>query len=220
MIAQAMAKKNGISMLSISSGDVYQKNWGEDEKVIRAAFSLARKIHPCVMFVDEADGILGSRRDDDKKHITSMLNEFLREWDGASAGRHRNPFVLLSTNMPWNIDPAVLRRAPLRIPMNLPTMEHRKEILKILLCEETLGDDISIETLATFTRAFSGSDLKNLCVNAALNCIEDQMRDDTGTNEAKRTLCKCHFDLAFTYVKPSGLNRSYARRFQEFNRGH
>jgi SpoVK/Ycf46/Vps4 family AAA+-type ATPase len=74
----------------ISSGDILEKEVGEEEKNIRAAFSLTRKLYPCIMFVDEADGSLRTRQSDDKKYYRSMMGEFLRECHGATADKTRN----------------------------------------------------------------------------------------------------------------------------------
>ncbi|PKS08020.1 hypothetical protein jhhlp_006632 [Lomentospora prolificans] len=218
LISQAVAKKCQLNMLSIAAGDIFHKGWGDDEKAIRAAFSLARKLHPCIMFVDEADGILGKRLEGDLKFVRSMLSEFLREWDGAMEGKDRRPFVLLATNMPWNLDPAVLRRAPVRILIDVPTLEDRKGILSILLREETLGEGLTVDGIARLTRSFSGSDLKNLCVSATMRCIQEQVPDENGNYPDRRVLYRSHFDFAFRYVKPSGSDMFMARKLLEFQR--
>ncbi len=219
LVAQAVAKKSGFRMLSISSGDIFQKHWGEDEKMIRAAFALARRLHPCILFIDEADGLFGVRRDDDKRHARSMLSEVLREWDGVSPeGKRNNPFVLLATNLPWDIDPAVLRRAPVRIMMSMPSQDHRKEILKILLGNETLADDLSVDVVASLTRSFSGSDLKSLCVAAAVNCVREQVPNKNGVYANTRTIRRRHFDLALRYIRPSGSDKSVLKKHEAFQK--
>lgn len=216
LASQAVARKCGLNMLSISPAKIHQKYWGGDEKAITAAFSLARKLHPCIMFVDEADGMLGRRREEDKTHVRSMLSEFLREWDGAVEGKDRNPFVLLATNMPWDIDPAVLRRAPVRILIDLPSLQDRKGILKVLLRGETLEEGWTVDLIAGLTRLFSGSDLKNLCVSAAMRCVQEQGPDESGKYPERRVLCRKHFDFAFRYVKPSASDKFMSRRLLEF----
>lgn len=219
LLAQAVARKCRINMLSISSGDIFHKCWGDDEKAIRAAFGLARKLYPCIMFVDEADGILGKRREDDKKFVRSMLSEFLREWDGGAVeGRDRNPFVLLATNMPWDLDAAALRRAPVRILIDAPSLEERKGILNVFLRDESLGGDITIDRLASSARGFTGSDLKNLCVSAAMKCVQDQEPDENGKYPEKRELCRKHFEFAFRNVKPSVSDIFMSRKLREFQR--
>lgn len=199
LASQAVARKCRLNMLSISPGDIFHSCWGDDEKAIRAAFGLTRKLYPCIMFVDEANGILGKRREDDKKFVRSMLSEFLREWDGAAEGRDRNPFVLLATNMPWDLDPAVLRRAPVRILIDVPSLEDRKGILRILLHDEKLAEGLTIDLIASLTRSFSGSDLKSLCVLAAMRCVQEQQPDENGKYPEERELCRRHFDCAFRY---------------------
>jgi SpoVK/Ycf46/Vps4 family AAA+-type ATPase len=68
MLAQAVAKTKSFTMFMISSGDILQKEVGEEEEDFRAAFSSARKLYPCIMFVDEVDGLLRTRQSDDKKY--------------------------------------------------------------------------------------------------------------------------------------------------------
>ncbi|KAK4159917.1 P-loop containing nucleoside triphosphate hydrolase protein, partial [Cladorrhinum sp. PSN259] len=166
--------------------------------------------------IDEADGILGRRNENDHKHLRAMLSELLREWDGVSLERQRNPFVLLATNMPWDLDPAILRWARVRILLYIPTQDQRIGILNVLLREETLEQDFSIKTLAWLTRAFTGSDLKFLCVSAALRSIEEQNWDKDGKYPEKRTLCKPHFGLALQNIKPSVADRFLLKRLADF----
>jgi SpoVK/Ycf46/Vps4 family AAA+-type ATPase len=207
--------------MSISPSIILDSTWGADEKNIRIAFNLSRKIHPCLIFVDEADGILARRKSEEKTtYMRTLLGEFLRHWDGASSDQEKrsNPFVLLASNTPWDIDPAALRRAPIRIYLDLPTLEERKSIFNIMLRDETLGPDISIDILARLTKYFSGSDIKNLCVSAATRCLQEQQPDENGKYEEKRVLLKRHFDFALRFVKPTGTDLTLARKMAEFQR--
>ncbi|KAK3385638.1 P-loop containing nucleoside triphosphate hydrolase protein [Podospora didyma] len=220
LLAQAVAKRCQLNMLCISPGNIFGSKWGDDERAIRAVFGLARKKHPCLMFIDEADGILGRRQENDQKYVRTMLSEFLREWDGAATdeNRRRNPFVLLATNMPWDIDAAAVRRAPMRILIDVPTRDERIGILKILLKEEKLGDDVSIELLARLTRSFSGSDLKSLCVSAAMRCIQEQREEENDSHEGRRVLWRRNFEFALRYIKPSASDKFMSMRLAEFQR--
>ena len=98
------------------------------------------------MFVDEADRLLGRRRDIDAKHVRAELSEFLTQWHGAVGGteKAKTPFVLLATNTPWDIDPAALRRAPIRIMNGLPRNEDRVRNLSIYLREEKLNENETV----------------------------------------------------------------------------
>jgi SpoVK/Ycf46/Vps4 family AAA+-type ATPase len=86
-------------------------------------------------------------------------------------------FLLLATNRPFDIDTAVLRRVPLRFLVDLPTCDDRLAILKILLQDEILGLDAKLPALAELTDSYTGSDLKNLCVTAALTCVAEEVPD-------------------------------------------
>jgi SpoVK/Ycf46/Vps4 family AAA+-type ATPase len=167
------------------------------------------------MFVDEADGIMGKRQDLDQKFVRSMLSEFLREWDGAVAvnERMRSPFIVLASNTPWDIDSAALRRAPVRIRVPLPSEEDRVGIFGIMLRDEQLAPDITIEALARATPNFSGSDIKNLCVAAATRCIQEQT---PGQYHQKRVLTRAHFLFAMQYVKASTMDAAMAKKMEEF----
>ncbi|GAW23388.1 hypothetical protein ANO14919_129460 [Xylariales sp. No.14919] len=219
LLAQAVAKQCKFSMLAITSGDIFQKAWGEDEKVIRAAFSLSRKLHPCIMFIDEADGIFSARRTDDKKHIRGMISEFLSEWDGASGPKgKKNPLVMLASNRPFDIDQAILRRTPMRICLDIPTPQLRERILEVMLRDETL-EDITVQEIAKLTRLYTGSDLRSLCVSAAIHCIEEQQPDaDTGCYPASRKLYRRHFKAALKEIRATPPNRLLARELLEFRK--
>lgn len=218
LLARGLAKQSGFLMLQISSADVFQSCWGEDEKVIRAAFSLARKLSPCILFIDEADAIFGARKSGDKTYVRGMLNQFLLEWDGVASDMD-SPFLLLSTNRPFDLDPAVLRRAPVHIHIDIPTVHQRLGILKLLLKDEDLGPDINLSFLAKLTPSYTGSDLKNLCVKAALTCVDTEVPDPvTGEYRSRRTLQKRHFNLALKSVRATFLNPKQLSQLNAFHR--
>ncbi|KAM0251638.1 hypothetical protein ACHAQJ_008098 [Trichoderma viride] len=210
LLARGVAKQSGYNMISISTSEVWQKCHGDDEKMIKAVFSMARKMYPSIIFLDEADAMLGERKAGEKRHLRSMINKFLSEWDGVTSSID-SPFVLLATNRPNDLDPAVLRRAPMRIQFSLPTKEERLGILGLLLQGETLGADITLATLANLTKQYTGSDLKNLCVTAAAECISEQ-RVDT----AERTIRRRHFIAALQTIKATTINKTREQDLENF----
>ncbi|KAB2573159.1 Protein MSP1 [Lasiodiplodia theobromae] len=172
LLAKAVAKESGATVLEVSGSEVYDMYVGEGEKNVRAIFSLARKLSPCVVFIDEADAIFGSRSG--SRHRTShreVLNQFLKEWDGMN---DLSVFIMVATNRPFDMDDAVLRRLPRRLLVDLPTQKDRESILRIHLKDEQLDSGIKLDELAAKTPFYSGSDLKNLCVAAALNCVREE----------------------------------------------
>jgi SpoVK/Ycf46/Vps4 family AAA+-type ATPase len=212
LLAKGMARQSGFTMLGISTAELYQKCHGEDEKVIKAVFSLARKLHPCIVFVDEADAMLGQRKAGEKRHIRAMLNQFLMEWDGLMSGLN-SPFILLATNRPSDLDPAVLRRAPVHIHLDIPTQQERLGILGLLLEDERLHPDIDYFKLASLTPGYTGSDLKNLCVTAATECVSKQPFDT-----AQRVLTRQHFFSAMETIRATNVGKTMANEIRNFGK--
>ncbi|KAK0629515.1 P-loop containing nucleoside triphosphate hydrolase protein [Bombardia bombarda] len=210
LLARALAKESNCNMISISTAELWQKCHGDDEKVIKALFTLGRRLFPCVVFLDEADAMLGARKAGEKRHIRAMLNQFLMEWDGLMSGLD-SPFMLLATNRPFDLDPAVLRRAPVHIHLDVPTLFERQKILELLLKGEKLARGCDAALIARHTHKYTGSDLKNLCVTAATLCVQSQ-RADTNV----RTLTAAHFQKAMESIKPTNLSNVMKNEFQKF----
>lgn len=213
LLAKATARESGFNMILASTAELWQKCHGDDEKVIKALFSMARKLHPCIVFIDEADAMLGNRKAGEKRHIRAMLNQFLMEWDGLTSGAD-SPFILLATNRPFDLDPAVLRRAPVRILLDVPNLAHRCGILKLYLKNERLAHDVTVQRLAKMTPRYTGSDLKNMCVAAATECISEQEIDTS-----ERILALRHFQSAMVTIKATGLSRQVENEFNNFKNG-
>ncbi|KAF2871944.1 P-loop containing nucleoside triphosphate hydrolase protein [Massariosphaeria phaeospora] len=213
LLAKGMAKQSGFAMISVSTAELWQKRHGDDEKMIKALFSLARKLHPSIVFIDEADAMLGTRNAGEKRHIRAMLNQFLMEWDGLMTGPN-SPFILLATNRPFDLDPAVLRRAPVQIHLDVPTTHERHGILNLLLEHETLVG-IDTKQLASLTPGYTGSDLKNLCVTAATQCVSEQLR--AGHEDSPvRALTLQHFRAALEKVKATNLPKTMTNQMKTF----
>ncbi|KFA78367.1 hypothetical protein S40288_09969 [Stachybotrys chartarum IBT 40288] len=200
LLAKGLARQSDCNMLAVSTAELWQKCHGEDEKVIKALFSFGRKLKPCIIFIDEADAMLGTRKAGEKRHLRAMLNQFLMCWDGLASDRD-SPFVLLATNRPFDLDPAVLRRAPVHIEIGLPNLAAREGILRLLLGAEQREPGLTFEYLARITDRYTGSDLKNLCVTAATLAVDEQ-DEDTDV----RMLTTVHFAQAMQKVRPVALS--------------
>ncbi|KAK0210669.1 hypothetical protein DFS33DRAFT_1378651 [Desarmillaria ectypa] len=179
LVIRALAKEAGCRMMAISPSDVMDMYVGEGEKLVKAVFSLARKLSPCVVFLDEIDALLGARSSgrDSGSSIAyrGVITEFMQEMDGLKTLKDSNVIVIGATNRPFDLDDAVLRRLPRRLLVDLPGEKEREEILKILLRHETLDPDVDIKDLAKQTESFSGSDLKHLCVSAAVDAVKEHV---------------------------------------------
>lgn len=185
LLAKAVAKESGSTVLEISGAQLLGKYVGESEKSVAAVFSLAQKLSPCIVFMDEADAILGSRDAfHDRGSHRQTLNQFLKEWDGLNDS---SVFVMVATNRPFDLDDAVLRRLPRRLLVDLPTEADRKEILRIHLKGEQLDESVNLDDLAKRTPFYSGSDLKNIVVSAALACVKEE-NEQASLAAAKATI--------------------------------
>lgn len=168
MLAKAVATEAGAYLINISMSSITSKWLGEAEKYVKSAFSLASKISPSIIFVDEVDSML-ARRENHGEHETmrKMKKEFMVNWDGLRTKATERVLVLAATNRPFDLDDAVIRRLPRRLMVNLPDTVNRAKILKLLLSKEDLSPDVDFDAIARMTNGYSGSDLKNLCMTAA-----------------------------------------------------
>ncbi|KAI5417261.1 hypothetical protein KIW84_042037 [Lathyrus oleraceus] len=168
MLAKAVATEAGANFIDISMSKITSKWFGEGEKYVKAVFSLASKAAPSVIFIDEADSMLGRRENPGEHEATrKMKNEFMVNWDGLRTKDSERVLVLAATNRPFDLDEAVVRRLPRRLMINLPDAPNRAKILKVILAKEELSPDVDLDAVASMTDGYSGSDLKNLCVTAA-----------------------------------------------------
>jgi SpoVK/Ycf46/Vps4 family AAA+-type ATPase len=132
MLCRAIAKECNVRMLLIAPSDVEDMWVGESEKLIAAIFSLARKIAPCAIFIDEVDAMFGARANEpgnSSHYHRSMLTQFMQEMDGlnsAGANKKNGIVVIGATNRPFDLDDAILRRLPRRMLVDLPRLEERE----------------------------------------------------------------------------------------------
>jgi len=177
MLAKAVATESGANFISISMASIGSKWFGEGEKYSRAVFTLASKISPCVIFIDEVDCILG-RRENHGEHeaMRKIKNELMMMWDGLKTKQNERVLVLAATNRPFDLDEAVLRRLPRRLLVDLPDTENRLKILKVILKNEDLSTSVDLNEIARMTEGYSGSDLNSLCIAAAYQPIREYLK--------------------------------------------
>ncbi len=218
LLAKALAKESSVTVLEVSASEVYDKYVGEGEKNVRAVFSLAKKLSPCIVFIDEADSIFAERDGRERASHREIINQFLREWDGMQGN---DAFIMIATNRPFDIDEAILRRLPRRLLVDLPVEADREAILNIHLKGEELDESVCLKKIAKNTPFYSGSDLKNVAVAAALACVREEIAnaqkaaDAAGISRAeqrikgklqypaKRVLHETHFSTALQEISAS-----------------
>lgn len=178
MLAKAIANEAGASFINVSMSTITSKWFGEDEKNVRALFTLAAKVSPTIIFVDEVDSMLGQRtRVGEHEAMRKIKNEFMTHWDGLLTKPGERILVLAATNRPFDLDEAIIRRFERRIMLGLPSVESREKILKTLLAKEKV-ENLDFKELATLTEGFSGSDLKNLCITAAYRPVRELLQQE------------------------------------------
>ncbi|ODQ82739.1 hypothetical protein BABINDRAFT_159256 [Babjeviella inositovora NRRL Y-12698] len=176
MLAKALARESGATFISIRLSSIMDKWYGESNKIVAAIFTLAAKLQPCIIFIDEIDSFLRDRLSTDHE-ITAMLKaEFMTLWDGLqSSGR---VIVLGATNRPNDIDGAFMRRMPKRFAVSLPNAQQRLQILRVCLSGAALAADFDMNLLVEGTAGLSGSDLKELCRNAAMAAMREYIKQN------------------------------------------
>ncbi|WVR06451.1 hypothetical protein IAU60_003482 [Kwoniella sp. DSM 27419] len=175
MLAKALAKESGATFINLPLSSLTNKWFGESNKLVAGLFSLARKVQPSIIFIDEIDSLFRERSSGDHEVTAMMKAEFMTLWDGLTSGDSRI-MVLGATNRPNDIDPAILRRMPKRFPIRLPNFDQRVKILTLMLSHTSLETDF-IPQLARRTDGLSGSDLRETCRNAAMVPVREVMRD-------------------------------------------
>ncbi|XP_044468134.1 calmodulin-interacting protein 111-like isoform X2 [Mangifera indica] len=178
MLAKAIANEAGASFINVSMSTITSKWFGEDEKNVRALFTLAAKVSPTIIFVDEVDSMLGQRtRVGEHEAMRKIKNEFMTHWDGLLTKANERILVLAATNRPFDLDEAIIRRFERRIMVGLPSVENREMILRTLLSKEK-AEDLDFKELAAITEGYTGSDLKNLCVTAAYRPVRELIQKE------------------------------------------
>ena len=184
LIAKAIAGEADVPFISMSGSEFIEMFAGLGASRVRKLFEKARKLSPCIVFIDEIDAI-GSRRTSNSGAETEnnqTLNQLLVEMDGF--GSEETIIVLAATNRPEMLDKALLRpgRFDRQITIPTPDLKGRLEILKIHSKDKRIADDVNLESIAEDTAGFTGAELANILNEAAIlatkNKHEGIERDD------------------------------------------
>lgn len=179
MIAKATAREAGARFINLDTAVLTDKWYGESQKLASAVFSLAEKIQPCIVFIDEIDSLLRSRDTHDHEATAMIKAQFMQMWDGLSTKSSCTVVVMGATNRPKDVDRAILRRMPSTFHIGLPDTTQRKSILRQILQLETIADDIDYNRLAQLSEHFSGSDIRELCRTASVYRVRDLKDSDS-----------------------------------------
>ncbi len=183
LIAKAIAGEADVPFISMSGSEFIEMFAGLGASRVRSLFKKARKLAPCIVFIDEIDAI-GSRRTSNSGAETEnnqTLNQLLVEMDGFSS--EETIIVLAATNRPEMLDKALLRpgRFDRQITIPAPDLKGRLEILKIHSKDKKLADDVILESIAEDTAGFTGAELENILNEAAIVATKskhDEIKND------------------------------------------
>ena len=179
LLAKAVAGEAGVPFFSISGSEFVEMFVGMGASKVRDLFKQANEKAPCIVFIDEIDTI-GKKRDshgmagNDEREQT--LNQLLTEMDGFDASK--GVVILAATNRPDTLDPALLRpgRFDRRIPVELPDLKGREEILKVHARKIKLGDNVDFNAIARAASGASGAELANMVNEAALRAVRENRK--------------------------------------------
>ncbi|XP_047022209.1 katanin p60 ATPase-containing subunit A1-like [Helicoverpa zea] len=171
LLARAVATECRTTFFNVSSATLTSKYRGDSEKLVRLLFDMAAFYAPSTIFLDEVDSLCAVRGADSEHEASRRFKaELLIQMDGLAAAFHRDKIimVLAATNHPWDIDEAFRRRFEKRIYVGLPDEATRIRLLKLCLRDVVLHDSVSLQDVAGQLEGYSGSDISNLCRDAAM----------------------------------------------------
>ena len=178
LLAKAVAGEANVPFFSISGSEFVEMFVGMGAAKVRDLFKQANEKAPCIVFIDEIDTI-GKKRDgnisgNDEREQT--LNQLLTEMDGFDGSK--GVVILAATNRPDSLDPALLRpgRFDRRIPVELPDLQGREEILKVHAKKIKVSDNVDFREIAKAASGASGAELANIVNEAALRAVRDRRK--------------------------------------------
>ncbi|KAF2721470.1 AAA-domain-containing protein [Polychaeton citri CBS 116435] len=195
MLAKALARESGACFINLHISTLTEKWYGDSNKLVAAVFSLARKLAPTIVFIDEIDAVLGQRRSGEHEASGMVKAEFMTHWDGlASATSERGPqriCILGATNRMQDIDEAILRRMPKKFPVTLPNAAQRRQIFELTLRDTKIDPSrwpdgarkFDLDMLVRLSAGMSGSDIKEACRDAAMVPVREYIKEMRSTGK-------------------------------------
>lgn len=229
----AAATSNGLdaTFFNVKVSNLLSKYFGESSKLISALYSLAKKMAPSVVFLDEIESISGERGSGDSGAERRIVSTFLAELDGVtSKADDRYVLTIAATNLPWLLDQAILSRFEKKIYVPLPDQKAREAILRIQIEGAGHKTKVPISQLAELTEGYSGREIERLCAQAIQHMVAEQNPSlihevDKGKEAVERyqiqvrPLAKADFDYAFSRILPE-TDRARLALYAEWEKQH
>jgi transitional endoplasmic reticulum ATPase len=207
LLAKAIATESKSNFIAIKGPEIYSKWVGESERAVREIFRKARQAAPSIIYFDEIDAISSGRGTYEGTHtFASIVNQILVEMDGIE--NRKGIVIIASTNRPDIVDSAFLRpgRFDRLIFVEAPDLEARLKILEVHTKDMPLAEDISLKRIAQITEGYSGADLENVCREAGMQAIREEM-------EKLEKIENKYFEFALSKIK-STLPRNIIERYE------
>jgi len=204
LLARALANEApDCNFINVSASSLTSKWVGEGEKMVRAVFAVAAAVQPTIIFVDEVDSLLSTRKETDDA-IWRLKTEFLIHLDGIASNQKDKITLIAATNIPYRLDQAVLRRFQKRIMIPLPLMPNRQELLSNLLkkSKNSITSE-QLKEIARLTEGYSGSDLTQLTKDAAMTPLREMTSQQITRITTVRPINAKDFILSMKRVRPS-----------------
>ncbi len=223
-IAKAISSNIDATFFNVPVSELISRYVGDSERIVSALYSVAKEKAPSVVFLDEIESLL-RQRGDGNKNAGAVLQQFLSQLDGFSTD---DSFIMTvaATNVPWELDQAILSRFEKRIYIGLPDAETRRKIINIHTTGKGYQVEESLDNIVDSTDGFSGRDLFYLCSEAIRNMLrrtnrgimEDKDRVIGGSEKVTyrvNPITKQDFDAALSKIKPA-VNEEMSKKYYKW----
>ncbi|XP_053995227.1 katanin p60 ATPase-containing subunit A-like 2 [Hylaeus anthracinus] len=203
MLAKAVATECNCTFFNITASSLVSKWRGDSEKYIRVLFDLAYKQSPTIIFIDEIDWIASTTDNSLSEPARRFRAELLARLDGVMSIENSNIVLMAATNVPWNIDAALLRRLEKVIYVSLPDMDTRLNMFRYYVSSKT-----DMQEIVNLTKGYSGADIKMLCKQAwiwqSIPTWERLEKKEITVLDVNYQILNCDYLIeALKYVKPT-----------------
>ena len=210
LLAKAVAGELDADFFYIKASDIMSKWVGESEKKVADLFMKARDSNKAVIFIDEIDALVPKRTGQSSTVMARVVPQFLAEMDGVDS-KNDKIMLMAATNVPWNLDPAVLRpgRFDFKCYIHLPDFEARKKIIELNL-DVPMEENFDFDELARLMDGYSGADLRLICDEAKRLMFRHEI------DGLENILGNAHVKGIIEKVRPS-VNENMLKKYKEFD---
>jgi transitional endoplasmic reticulum ATPase len=214
MLARATAGEIDATFFRVSPAEVLSKWVGEAEQNIRKLFDAAAAEPRSIIFIDEIEALVPARRDEGSSVMQRVVPQILQGMEGFEQDERRPILFMGATNVPWQLDPAVLRpgRFDEKVYIPLPDLAARRKIIEMNLAHRPVAGEVDVERLAQRLEGYSGADIKYICDRSA---VIPFLKGVSGDTDEQITAAVIQDVLAAT---PPSVTPEQVRRFEQWGR--